>query len=66
MWDPWVDKGTPQFTKGVYFIGTKHPEFVEFAYPEGSVVLDTLGPVTFRTGAMSPSCGLARTKRSGS
>lgn len=40
MWDPRVDKGTPQFTKGVYFVGTKHPEFVEFAYPEGSVVLD--------------------------
>ena len=38
--DPRVDKGTPQFTKGVYFVGTKHPEFVEFAYPEGSVVLD--------------------------
>ena len=34
MWDPRVDKGTPQFTKGVYFVGTKHPEFVEFAYPE--------------------------------
>jgi UDPglucose 6-dehydrogenase len=40
MYDPWVDKTAPAFKKGVYFIGTKHPEFSQFAFPKGSVVLD--------------------------
>jgi len=40
MYDPWVDENSPDFTRGCYFIGTKHPEFVEFKFPKGSVVLD--------------------------
>jgi len=40
MYDPWVDKISPEFEKGCFFIGTKHPEFLEFDFPEGSVVLD--------------------------
>jgi UDPglucose 6-dehydrogenase len=40
MYDPWVDETAPKFAKGVYFIGTKHPEFGEFDFPQGSVVLD--------------------------
>ena len=40
MYDPWVDQSRPEFAKGVYFIGTKHPEFVEFLFPAGSSVLD--------------------------
>jgi UDPglucose 6-dehydrogenase len=40
MYDPWADETAPKFEKGVYFIGTKHPEFGEFDFPQGSVVLD--------------------------
>lgn len=40
MYDPWVDEIEPKFMKGIYFIGTKHPEFIEFIFPEGSVVID--------------------------
>jgi UDPglucose 6-dehydrogenase len=40
MYDPWVDKEKPKFTSGCYFIGTKHPEFKEFKFPKGSIVLD--------------------------
>ncbi len=40
MYDSWVDSKEPQFEKGCYFIGTKHPEFVEFKFPKGSIVLD--------------------------
>lgn len=40
MYDPWVDDARPEFKRGIYFIGTKHPEFSEFDFPKGSVVLD--------------------------
>jgi UDPglucose 6-dehydrogenase len=40
MYDPWIDKKSLLFKKGCFFIGTKHPEFLEFDFPEGSVVLD--------------------------
>lgn len=45
MWDPYVDQDVPldpRFTVQpcVYFIGTKHEEFINFAFAPGSVVLD--------------------------
>jgi len=40
MYDPWIDETAPTFERGVYFIGTKHPGFGEFDFPQGSVVLD--------------------------
>jgi UDPglucose 6-dehydrogenase len=40
MYDNWVDDKPPEFEKGCYFIGTKHPEFSEFQFPKQSVVLD--------------------------
>lgn len=39
-YDPYVDSEKPSFKKGLYFIGTKHEKFVDFKFPEGSVVLD--------------------------
>ncbi|MCG2722648.1 MAG: nucleotide sugar dehydrogenase [Thermodesulfovibrionales bacterium] len=50
MYDPWVDETAPAFTKGVYFIGTKHPEFGEFVFPQGSVVLDPWRYIPDRAG----------------
>jgi UDPglucose 6-dehydrogenase len=41
-WDPHVDVGTPPPSGGpfCYFIGTNHPEFREWPFVPGSVVLD--------------------------
>jgi UDPglucose 6-dehydrogenase len=41
MWDPWVDgKEQPKFKKSVFLIGTKHPEFLDMKFPNGSIVID--------------------------
>lgn len=40
MYDPHVDEELPDFTKSVFLIGTKHPEFKNFHFPEDSVVID--------------------------
>ena len=39
-YDPHVDSETPHFEKGLYFVATKHQEFIDFDFPEGSIVLD--------------------------
>ncbi len=39
-YDPYVDKKSPVFDTGLYFIGTKHEVFENFDFPKGSVVLD--------------------------
>ena len=39
-YDPYVDKKSPEFKVGLYFIGTKHDIFENFDFPKGSVVLD--------------------------
>ena len=39
-YDPHVDDEPPEFKKGLYFIATEHPEFLEFSFPVGSTVLD--------------------------
>lgn len=43
QYDPYVDDRPPPFEKGVYLIGTKHPDFYRFKYPKGSVVIDPWG-----------------------
>ena len=40
MYDPYIDEVEPIFKKGVFFIGTKHPEFSSFNYPNGSTIID--------------------------
>jgi UDPglucose 6-dehydrogenase len=41
MYDPHVDSHEPDLsTSRVFFIGTKHSEFAEYKFPEGSVVID--------------------------
>ena len=40
MYDPYIDPVMPDFEPSVFLIGTKHPEFAEFPYPTGSVVID--------------------------
>ena len=40
MYDPHVDSEAPQFKKALYFIATKHPEFLGFTFPPESTVLD--------------------------
>ena len=40
MYDPYIDPTMPDFAPSVFLIGTKHPDFEEFKYPKGSVVID--------------------------
>ena len=40
MYDPYIDPVKPALEPSVFLIGTKHPEFQEFKFPEGSVVID--------------------------
>ena len=41
IYDPYVDdKNNYDFKQGVYFIGTMHPDFNEFDFPNGSIVID--------------------------
>jgi UDPglucose 6-dehydrogenase len=39
-YDPFIDEVKPEFKSGVYFIATKHSEFKNYKFPEGSVVID--------------------------
>ena len=40
MYDPHVDMEKPNFKSSVFLIGTKHPEWIDFPFPQGSVVID--------------------------
>lgn len=40
MYDPHIDDTRPVFEKSVFLIGTRHPEFEDFPFPDGSVVID--------------------------
>ncbi len=40
IYDPRIDGPPPSFEKSVFLIGTKHPEFENFSFPDGSVVID--------------------------
>lgn len=40
IYDPHIDNEAPQFTKSLFFIGTKHDVWKNFDFPKGSVVID--------------------------
>tara|TARA_Y100000592_G_scaffold48254_1_gene76494 strand:+ start:3234 stop:4484 length:1251 start_codon:yes stop_codon:yes gene_type:complete len=41
MYDPYVDNiDDYTFKKGLYFIGTKHPDFIDFSFPHDSIIID--------------------------
>ena len=41
IYDPYVDDiNDYDFKKGLYFIGTKHPDFTDFKFPYDSIVID--------------------------
>jgi UDPglucose 6-dehydrogenase len=41
MYDPWVDDGeAPINEPAIFFIGTNHDKFLDYKFPEGSVVID--------------------------
>ena len=48
MWDPYIDESWEEIKHKyddedepqIYFIGTKHPEFVDFPYEDGSIIID--------------------------
>ena len=53
MWDPYIDESWEEIKHKyddedepqIYFIGTKHPEFVDFPYEDGSIIIDIAGNV---------------------
>ena len=61
-WDPHVDTGTPAPSGGpfCYFIGTRHPEFRDWPFERGSVVLDPWRYVTASEGVDLVPIGLGR------
>ena len=51
IWDPYVDDTDDITTKpAVFFLGTRHEQFVDFEYPAGSVVIDPFGFIQERDG----------------
>ena len=42
MYDPWIDEGqeAPLESSSIYFIGTNHDLFLDYKFPEGSIVID--------------------------
>ena len=39
-YDPFIDEFKPDLGPSVFLIGTKHAQFADFEFPEGSVVID--------------------------
>jgi UDPglucose 6-dehydrogenase len=42
MYDPWIDldEKPPLITPALFFIGTNHDSFLDYHFPEGSVIID--------------------------
>jgi UDPglucose 6-dehydrogenase len=59
MYDPYVDVGlpVPRYPASTFVIGTKHPEFVDFEFPQGSVVIDPWRYIPQRPGVNVVSVG---------
>ncbi len=59
MYDPYVDVGlpVPSYPASIFFIGTKHPDFVDFDFPEGSIVIDPWRYIPQRCGIRVVSVG---------
>ena len=48
MYDPHIDNFDIELKPSIFFIGTNHPEFEGYEYPQGSVILDPWGIITDR------------------
>lgn len=48
-YDPYLDKKAPDYP-AIYFISTNHDQFLEFPFPEGSVVIDPWGYIPDQEG----------------
>lgn len=57
-YDPHIDPDSMKPTiPGIYIIGTRHAEFADWPFPEGSVVLDPWRYVTSRVGVLTHRLG---------
>ncbi len=59
MYDSYIDKTVPLFGPSVFFIGTKHPDWLKFCFPEGSVVIDPWRYISDQTGIRVVRIGIA-------
>jgi UDPglucose 6-dehydrogenase len=59
MYDPYVDVDlpVPSYPASIFLIGTKHPDFVKFDFPEGSIVIDPWRYIPQRSGVKVVSVG---------
>jgi UDPglucose 6-dehydrogenase len=59
MYDPYVDVGlpAPRYPASVFLVGTKHPDFVDFNFPAGSIVIDPWRYIQPRPGIRVVSVG---------
>jgi UDPglucose 6-dehydrogenase len=62
IWDPYIDEPR-SWPAALYFIATAHPEFEEFDFPAGSVVLDPWRTTTEREGVRVIGIGKPRNRR---
>ena len=58
MYDPYVDEGpVPRYPPSVFLIGTMHPDFLDFKFPEGSIVIDPWRYISEKQGVKLVSVG---------
>ena len=59
MYDPYVDpeRPLPGYPPSIFLIATRHPDFVDFDFPQGSVVVDPWRYIPHRSGVRIVSVG---------
>jgi UDPglucose 6-dehydrogenase len=59
MYDPYVDpeRPLPGYPPSIFLIATRHPDFVDFDFPQGSVVVDPWRCIPHRSGVRIVSVG---------
>lgn len=64
MFDPWIDEVEPPIERpAIFFIGTNHDAFLEYKFPEGSVVIDPWRYISKQDGVELISIGDSRYER---
>jgi len=60
MYDPWVDASEPPLQNAaVFFVGTNHDKFLDYNFPEGSVVIDPWRMLQEQKGVRLVSVGIS-------
>ena len=62
MWDPYIDdsENDSQQEPMIYFIGTKHPDFITYSYNQGSIIIDPWRYISEVPGCKIISIGMGK------